>query len=249
MKNFLFAILMLAALPVSAQKVHYAFTLLAGPSLDWYKASPNAVINGAPSNRAINGTGYNIAIRYDYLNNTYVGFGTEIGFEHTSAGIFRNYDINGINQPFPDSVFVHTFAMNTLNIPVFIKIRLFNGRYNTSYTYFNFGPGIQYLLGAKRVVSVFNAGYSEKYPDLQDNPKFTRAVFPFFRAAMGRLIITRKYVFSLELAYNAGLSSWNFQRYNNELHIPGTEAFRRNSLILNFGIRLQNYRTPGCHEF
>jgi hypothetical protein len=249
MRTLFFAIAMLAAVSASAQKVHHAFTLLVGPSLDWYKPSTPAIINGGPSNKAINGTGYQIALRYDYLKATYIGFGAQIAFDHTSAGIFRNYDINGLPGAFKDSLFVHTFAMNTIDLPVFIKLRLFNGRYNTSYTYFNAGPGVQMLMGSKRKVSVYNTGYKSQYPDLTDNPSFTSTITPYFMAAMGRLMMTRKYVFTLELEYNAGIGSYSYKRFSAEVQNNPAESFRRNSLILNLGIRLQNYKLPGCHEF
>jgi hypothetical protein len=249
MKRLILFVFLLGSLQMQAQKQNYAFTLLAGPSIAWYKPATNAVVNGAPSDKNISGSGFNVVLRYEYQRATYIGFGAQAAFERTTAGIYRNYDINGVNQSFKDSLFAHYISLNTINIPVFLKIRLFNGRYNTSYTYFHLGPGIQILVGAARKVQVNNFGYKTQFPDQTDHPDFTNNLVPYFRAAMGRLILTRKYTFNIEFAYNAGIGSWKFNRYNPDLSIPGTESFRRSSLILDLGIRLKNYRQPGCHEF
>lgn len=241
--GFLF---LFSTLAVIAQN---SFNLLIGPSMDWYKVKELAIINKTPSTQNVSGLGFAAKLVYEYQKNTYIGFGSELEFSQTNAGIYRNYDIVGNHVNFQDSLFTHTIKMNSINVPLFVKIRLFNGHYNVSYSYFHFGPGMQYLLSSSRKVEVSNPGYSSQYPKTSGDIIFQKNLEPYFLGAFGRVILTKRYIFIAELAYKPGLGNWGFLAYRDKEDKQVIDYFKRNSLTFQVGIRLRNYHQPGCHEF
>lgn len=246
-KKLLLPFLLLLSITSHAQK-NYAFSFLLGPSMNWYKVQTPAVVSGVPSKHGISGVGFGAALRYEYQKGPYIGFGAELEFMHANAGIFRNYDINGIHQPFEDSLFTHTIGMNSINVPVFLKIRLFNGRYNVSYSYIHAGVGIEYVLGGNRKVIVSNPGLTSKYPQQSGSMQFDNNLGQYLVFGFGRVMLTRKYVFLGEVRYRAGLNQWKYNIYP-ENTTNEQDAFKQNSISIELGIRLRNYHKPGCHEF